>query len=767
LFAGDVRLIGQRVAHYEVVEKLGEGGMGVVYKARDTMLGRFVALKLLPLERCSDEAARARLIREARLASRLNHPNICTIHEVGESGRRAYIVMELVEGRTLSALLSGGALAAGVVLRIGKQVSEAVAHAHARGVVHRDLKCSNVILTPEDRVKVLDFGLAKLMDAGIADDASTMTATSLTEPGSVPGTLAYMSPELLRGQAADSRSDVWALGVALYEMAAGRRPFEGRTPYELTFAILSQAPASLPQGVPARLRQIIERCLAKEADGRYQTAGELGAALNAIEQTGTAKISQIQTTPGRPRRRGPSRRRVRSVAVLPLANLTCDADQDYFVDGMTEALIAGLAKIQSLRIISRTSVMRYKNTAKSLPEIAAELNVDGVIEGSVLRAGQRVRITAQLIHAATDTHLWAENYERDLQDVLRLQSEVARAIADEIKAAVTPAEARQFARTPQVDPEAFELCLKGRFNWYKLSPEQLNVALEYFQRALEKDSNCALAWAGLARTWLSLGDTGANPKWEAFANAKAASSRALELDDALAEAHTAMANIRFLYEWDWAGAESGFRRAIQLNSNDAESHFFLSDFLISMRRPAEWECEMGRAMELDPLNFFFRCFRGWHLVYANRPDEAVRELQQVLRTEPGFASARLGLWGAFFRKRAYAEALEEAKQFFGILGDNDIVNALETGLGEAGYARAMGLAADTLVVRSQRMRVPFIRIARLYAHAGAADRTLEWLDKSYEARETPLVHLSTGWDWDCLRDEPRFHLLLQKMGLPG
>lgn len=765
--AKEPRLIAQQIDHYEIVEKIGEGGMGVVYKARDLNLGRFVALKVLPPERCSDEGARARLIREARLASRLNHPNICTIHEVGECGGQTYIAMELVEGQPLSALVAGGGLPPRDALRIAMQIAEAVGHAHDRGVVHRDLKCANVVLTRENRAKVLDFGLAKRIEAALPPDASTQTAASLTKPGTVAGTLAYMSPELLRGEAADSRSDVWALGVTLHEMATGRRPFTGRTPFELTSAILSDSPALAPADCPLPIRKVIERCLEKQANRRYQTAGDLRAALDAIEYSGDTTTSRIGIAPAAARRRAPSRKRVRSIAVIPLANLSRDPEQEYFVDGMTEALIAGLAKLQSLKVISRTSVMRYKDTVKPLPEIAAELNVDAVIEGSVVRAGQRVRITAQLIHAASDTHLWAENYERDLQDVLRIQSEVAQAIANEVRAAVTPAEAKRLARAPRVNPEAYELCLKGRFHWFKLSPEQLNAALGYFRRALELDENCAQAWAGIAGTWLSLGDTGAIPKGEAFASAKAAALRAIELDDTLAESHSALANIRFLYEWDWAGAETEFRRAIQLNPNDAGLHFFLADFLISMGRTREWEVEMDRTIELDPLNFFFRCFLGWHLVYLRRTEEAIREFEKAYRIERNFSSIHMGLWGAYFRQGAYAEAVGAAKEFFEILRDDEVVQALESGFSEDGYSRAMSLAAGVLVERSKHAYVPAIRIARLYAHAGDADQSMEWLEKAYSSRESPLVHLRAGWDWDCLRGDQRYQILLRKIGLPG
>jgi len=763
-------MLGQRLGHFRIVEKIGAGGMGVVYRAHDEQLDRDVAIKVLPAASFRDPSARARLLREARTASKLNHPHICTIHEVGEAGPegapQAYIAMELVEGQSLSARLAGGALPVEQVLRYGLQLADALAHAHQRGIIHRDLKSANVIITPEGRAKVLDFGLAKRLSGEEVTEATTQTVDSLTEPGALTGTLAYMAPEQLRGQPADARSDLWALGVVLYEMASGQRPFQGQTGFELSSAILRDPVPALPGNAPTELRAVIGRALAKEPGLRYQQVNELCAALEAI-QPGAAAVR----APSRPRRERPkgrraSRKRVRALAVLPLTNLSRDPEQDYFADGMTEALISDLAKLQALRVISRTSVMRYKGTDKSLPEIAKELNVDAVIEGSVLRVGQRVRITAQLIHAATDTHLWAESYERDLQDVLLLQSEVARTIAGQIRVAVTPDEATRLARARAVNPEAYEACLKGRFHWYKLSPEHLGAALEYFQLALEKDPNYALAYAGIADTWLSRGDSGFLPQREAFPRGKAAAVKAIELDDTLAEAHVTLANFRFCHEWDWDGAETEFQRAIQLNPNDAHGHFFYADFLISMKRPKEWRAESRRALELDPFNVFFQCFLGWQLVYVGQYDDAIAQLRKTLRIEPDFSSVYLGLWGAFYQKQMNEEALAEAKKFFAVLRDNEAVEALDYGYAQAGYPRAMSLAAENLAARSNRTHVPAFRIARLYAHAGEKDRALEWLEKAYEQRESPLVHLSVGWDWDSLRSDPRFQDLLGRMKFP-
>jgi TolB-like protein/Tfp pilus assembly protein PilF len=456
---------------------------------------------------------------------------------------------------------------------------------------------------------------------------------------------------------------------------------------------------------------------------------------------------------------------IRSLAVLPMANLSADPQQDYFADGMTDALITDLSKIRAVKVISRTSVMQYKGVHKPLPQIARELGVDGVIEGAVQRSDGRVRITVQLIRAETDTHLWAESYERDFRDVLSLQGEVAWAVAREIRAALTPEESAQFARIRPVNPEALEAYLKGQFHWYRLSPEHLDTALEYFELALQKDPAHALAYVGVANVWMMRGDAGSMSPGEAFPKAKEAVSKALQLDNSIAEAHITLANIVSIYDHDWSAAEREFRRGTELNPNSADGHLMYSDFLISMKRLEEWQTEIQRVLELDPFNSFFRCFYGWHLVYLQRYDEAIAQLHKALAIEPDFSSAHMGLWGAFYKKGMWQEALAEARKFFAVLGDREVEDALTRGYAEGGYAGAMHRGAEVLATRSQRTHVPGMRIARLYAHAGENDQVMKWLQLACEQRETTLIHLGVGWDWDTLRADSRFQDLLRRIGL--
>ncbi len=592
-------MIGQRIAHFCVTEKIGAGGMGVVYRARDEQLDRDVALKVLPRATFSDPAARARLLREARTASKLNHPNICTIHEVGEADNQAYIAMELVDGRSLAARLAEGRLPVLDALRYGFQLADALAHAHDRGVVHRDLKSANIVITSDQRAKILDFGLAKQMRA--EPEADTVSQT-LTTPGMVAGTLAYMAPEQLRGLGADSRSDVWSLGVVLHEMVCGERPFSGQTGFELSSAILSAPPALLPPEIPGEVRAIIERCLKKDPGERYQEGSELRTALEMVQPaasgsvlpvwtqvlsrrrwlallplSGVAALLALWSIPGLRRRLpgGAPSRNFQSLAVLPLANLSGDLQQEYFADGMTDALINDLGRIGGLRVISRTSTMVYKSAPKPLPQIGRELGVDTILEGSVLREGARVRMTVQLIEAATEKRLWSRRYERELTSILALQGDMAQAIAREIRGTLSPQEESRLSNRRQVNPQVHEAYLKGMFHLQQSTPEATLKGMEYLHEAVEKDPTDPLAYAALADGYLTLAH-GAAPPPDALPRAKAAARTALELDGGMADAVFLVGVIKGYIEWDWEGAFQAIGRALEINPSLAMAHYHVA-----------------------------------------------------------------------------------------------------------------------------------------------------------------------------------------------
>jgi serine/threonine-protein kinase len=782
---------GTNLGSYEILAPIGAGGMGEVYRAKDLKLGRDVAIKVLPPQLASDSDRLRRFEQEARSASALNHPNIITIHDIGEHEGTHYIAMEYVEGQTLREILTEGPLPTKKMLRLATQAAEGLAKAHSAGIVHRDLKPENLMVTSDGFVKILDFGLAKLTGPRVEIQTETETKTKVgTQVGTILGTVQYMSPEQASGRSVDYRSDQFSLGLILYEMATGKVAFQRDTGAATLAAIIEGKPeamAPLDASLPGSFRRTVERCLVKEPEGRYESTSDLAKELEQIREGFTGaptgvwlRRSAMLAMAGllatllvviglnvgeiRDRLLGGAGG-IQSVAVLPLKNVSGDPEQEYFSDGMTEALISDLAKIGALKVISRTSVMRYKGTEKSLPEIAGELNVDAVLEGSVLLSGERVRITAQLIEAETEQNLWADNYERDLRDILSVQGEVAQAIVHAIQIQLTPEETTRLASARPVNPEAHEAYLKGRFHWYKLTPQDVEVALQYFQLALQKDPDYALAYTGIAEVWSNGAILGV-PPGEAIPKAKAAALKAIQLDSTLAEAHDLLARVRTWGEWDWAGAEPEFQRAIELNPNYPDARVFYSLFLTALGRPEEARVQIERALELDPLNFFFEWAFGWHLLRQGRYDDAIVQLRRSLRKEPNFLLAHLHLWSAFHERRMYEEALAEAKAFFAAVGVPDVAEALARGYAQAGYPTAMHLAAETLAARSNLAYVSPERIAELYAYAGDKERALEWLEKAYQDRNIAMVNLRIDPGWDSLRDDPRFQDLLRRMNFP-
>jgi serine/threonine protein kinase/tetratricopeptide (TPR) repeat protein len=785
-------LTGRTIAHYRVLEKIGQGGMGEVFLADDTSLHRKVALKFLPPALQQDPVARKRFIREARSAAALDHPFICHINEVAESDGQDFIVMEYVDGQSLKDKLVQGPLSLEDMLQITIEVTEALEAAHGKGIVHRDIKPGNVMLTQTGHAKVMDFGLAKQVVPSGERESEDETITALTADGSAVGTLAYMSPEQLRGQAADGRSDIWALGVTLYEMAASVRPFHGQSGFELTSAILHQAPRPLPSHVPAELGTVIERCLEKEPSKRYQKADEVRAALERIRGGTVAPWAVWRYRLGRRRwlastvgalvllsivaalsldwlrtRFWGGMPRIQSLAVLPLENLSGDKEQEYFADGMTEELITDLAKIRALKVISRTSVMQFKGTNKPLPQIAKELNVDALIEGSVLREGGQVRITAQLIHASTEQNLWAESYQRDLRSVLALQGEIASAIADKVRAVVTPIERARLASARPVNPDAYEAYLKGMQCWYRFTPQDIDNALEYFELALKKDPNYAPAHSGVALVWIARNQMGYKPPREAGPKAKAAALKAVELDNAIAQAHSSLAIVKGFYDWDWAGADVEFKKAIELNPNYPDARAMYSHYLVCMKRPEEAMAQIQGALELDPLNDFFRAFYGVDLEFMGRYDEAIPQFRKALKTSPGIPFAHWGLGGTLFMKGLYEEVLAEFKAVYDYIGAPQVGEALTQGYAQSGFRGGMRRAAEALAAQSRKSYVAPNQVAELYAMAGEKDQALKWLEKAFEVRDPNMPYANVDPTYDLLRSDPRFQdLLRRKMNLP-
>jgi eukaryotic-like serine/threonine-protein kinase len=783
--------VGQTLGHFQILAHLGSGGMGEVYLAEDYRLRRKVALKLLPTQLTVDAERLRRFEREARAASALNHPNILTIHEIGETGGTHFIATEFVEGETLRQRMTGGPMQLDEVLAVAGQVASALAAAHEAGIVHRDIKPENVMVRRDALVKVLDFGLAKLTRQEAAGPEATTRAPVQTNSGVVMGTVPYMSPEQALGREVDHRSDLFSLGVLLYEMASGRSPFAGASAAETLDRILHAQPEALrrfnPQ-VPAELERVVRKCLEKDRERRYSSAREVlvdlknpkrdlevGApaaaaagqqrwprrlrsrrwlATSALVILVGAALSYLFLFRGPPSAVAPE---IKSLAVLPLGNLSGDPAQEYFADGMTEALISNLARIRALRVISRTSVMRYKGSPKALPEIARELNVDGVIEGSVQRSGGRVRVTARLIQATTETHLWARDYERDLTDVLRLQSEVARAVAEEVRVQVTAEERARLASARRVDPQAHEAYLLGRYHFNKLNEQGLKQAIDYFERSIQLAPDYAAAYAGLSDAWLQRGTAGANNK-EVESPARAAAVKAVGLDEQLAEAHISLANIKLLYDWDWAGAGQEFRRALELDPS-GRAHTDYGHLLMFLGRHNEAIKEGRIAVQLDPLSSATQSGLGRFLYRARRYEEALPHLKRAVELEPRSAQAYFRLGDVYAELGRYDEAIaayEKIRELAPKGGDSQAEIARVYALmGRKREARQMisGLKAHADV------------IAGVYATLGDKDEAFRILEKAVEER-TAGVALKVDPPFENLHSDPRWKGLLRRMNFP-
>jgi serine/threonine-protein kinase len=784
---------GTRLGRYQIVAPLGAGGMGEVYRARDPDLGREVAIKVLPSAHSADPERLRRFEQEARAAGALNHPNILAIHDVGTRARTPYVVSELLEGETLRESLSSGALTTATSIDYAVQIAQGLAAAHARGIVHRDLKPENLFLTRDGRVKILDFGLAKLVRSaeGGGGEDQTPTLTRDTMPGTVLGTAGYMSPEQVAGRPADHRSDIFSLGAVLYEMLTGCQAFKRETGAETMHAILKEdAPAlSGRSGIPVSLARVVQRCLQKRPEDRFQSAHDVAFALQAVSEAPESRrkgpraalaaglavliagVIAISSGGLKGRlSRGSTLDSIRSIAVLPLQNLSGDPEQEYFADGMTDALTFDLAKIGALRVISRTTAMRYKGTKKPLPEIARDLNVDAIVEGSTLRSGGRVRISAQLVRAATEQSLWADSYERDLRDVLSLQSDLARTIAHEIRVTVTPEEREDLAKVRVVNPAAHELYLKGRFFWDKRNQQTMGRAIAYFQQAIDKDPTYAAAYSGLADCYSSSGfsyDLGSIAPTEAFPKAKAAVAKALEIDDEVADAHSSQGFIKLTYDWDFSGAEAEFKRALELDPRLANAHHWYAHNLIAMGRENDALAESKRALELDPLNPILSTHLGWHYVMAQDYDSAIAQLRKTLDFDPNYGLAHWYLGLAYEQKRMYPEAIRALERADDLLGRHLVVEAdLAHVHAVSGNPRAARKILGGLRELSGQRYVSALEIAVICFGLGQKDEAFEWLDKAYAERADLLIYLKNDPRLGSLRAEERFRDLLHRVGLP-
>jgi serine/threonine protein kinase/tetratricopeptide (TPR) repeat protein len=828
-------MVGKTISHYRILEKLGAGGMGVVYKAEDTRMGRTVAVKFLSPELKQGPKSFERFHREACAASALDQSNICSVFEIGEHEGAPFIVMQYLAGETLKQKLSHrrlrtssskssewpppstqdsgeqqGAvkpLKLSEILELGIQVADALEAAHASRIIHRDIKPANIFVTERGQAKVLDFGLAKVVTQHEAKRQSTGDSTTsegeLTSSGELVGTVEYMSPEQVQSEELDARTDLFSLGLVLYEMATGQRAFSGDSLGAIVNAILHRTPPPprlYNPDLPPKFEEIITRAIEKDRTLRYQTASDLRADLQRLKRdteseqgvvlpivsdhhpdwkwrwwvaasvalvANAALIVGLNVGNWRNRLLGRTGApRIESLAVLPLENLSGDPDQEYFADGMTEALITDLASVAGLRVISRTSAMRYKQTHESLQQIARELNINAVVEGSVLRIGGRVRITAQLVYVATDRNLWASAYERDVRDVLAIQSEVARAIVDGIQIKLSPQEDRRLRAVRTVKPDAYEAYLRGRYFWNKRDREAVMKGLDSFQEAVALDPTYALAYVGVADSYLVLAANNWFSAREALIEAKAATLKALQIDDTLAEAHTGLAQSKEL-EWDWKGAQTEYERALTLNPGYATAHQWYSLFLSVTGQPGKALVEAERATELDPLSPIISFNMGQVLYNARRYGEAERVMQRTLEASSDFFAARYFLGVILLKDHRYEESVVALQEAAALSPDDDGTKAT------LGYAYALtnrrGDAERVLTElkeQSARRYVSPYLIAQVCLGLGRNGEAFEWLEKAYMQRDSELPWIRVDPMLDPLRSDPRLTHLIDRMNFP-
>lgn len=787
---GQARLTtGQKIGHYKIIRSLGRGGMGEVYLAEDPRLGRKIALKLLPAYLMNDTSRLRRFEQEARAASSLNHPNIVTVYEIGEADGHHFIANEFIDGITLRERMTEARTASdetpvistklrlSETLDIAVQIAEALAAAHDAGIVHRDIKPENIMVRRDGYVKVLDFGVAKSTGIGCEHMPSDLPTQIKTTPGALVGTVVYMSPEQARGLPVDARTDIWSLGVVLYEMLVGHVPFAGPSTSDILVSILEHEPQPLisaARDTPETLEFIVEKTLTKNREERYHTSRELLADLRrlkerlATEERGPSIRGATPVVGQKLRRQTLERPQISpSIAVLPFVNMSADTENEYFCDGLAEEIINALTKVENLYVVARTSAFSFKDKEIDVREIGRRLDVANVLEGSVRKAGNRLRIMAQLISVEDGYHLWSERYDRELEDVFAIQDEITLAIVDNLKVKMLRGERSALLDRYRDNLEAYNLYLKGRHYWSK-RPRGISRAIEYFERAIAKDANYALAYAGLADCYNTLGswENGALSPSEAMPKAKAAAERALALDSMLAEAHASLAYGNMHYDWDWSATEARFQRAFDINPNYPTAHHWRSHYLTAQGRADDSLAESNRFLELDPLDLFANAHLAWHYLFARKYDEAIEQCWKSRELFPD------SFFPAFFFALAYEQKgmLDEAvAEFEKVMKMSPNITFASAGLGHLYAVSGEKAKAENIIAEldqiSKTRYVPSYDIAVIHAGLGEKELAFGWLEKAYREHSSWLAYLRVEPRLDPLRSDSRFTDLLRRIGL--